>query len=349
MTKMLRIDGRDIGPGCPPYVICELSGNHNGSIDRALALIDAAANTGCDAIKIQTYTPDTMTIDSDLPDFKITGGLWDGRNLYDLYREAHTPFEWHEALFARAKQRGVTLLSTPFDESAADLLEDLGCPAFKIASFEIADLPLIAYVAAKGRPMIMSTGIADLGEIEMAVRTARANGCDDLVLLHCISSYPAPTDQANLRTIPHLSEAFGTVVGLSDHTHGTATSVAAIALGAAVIEKHFTLARSDGGPDSAFSLEPEEFRRLTDDCRNAWLSLGQVSYRLAAAEEQNVGFRRSLYAVRDIGEGEPLTADNIRSIRPGYGLAPRFIHDLLGKRARAPIQRGTPLAWHLLD
>lgn len=344
-TKLITIDGREIGPDRPPYVICELSGNHNGSLDRALELIDAAADTGCDAIKIQTYTADTMTIDVDLPDFKIKGGLWDGRTLYDLYREAHTPFEWHEALFARAKTRGVTILSTPFDETAADLLESLDCPVYKIASFEITDLPLIAYVARKRRPMIISTGLADLGEIERAVTTARDNGCDDVVLLHCISSYPAPTDQANIRTIPHLAQAFGTQVGLSDHTHGTATSVAAVALGATVIEKHFTLARSDGGPDAAFSLEPDEFRRLTEDCRNAWLALGGVSYRLKPAEKQNVVFRRSLYAVKDIAAGETLDAHNVRSIRPGHGLPPGALPDVLGKHARAAISRGTALDW----
>lgn len=349
MTKSIKIDGREIGPDCPPYIICELSGNHNGSIDRALTLIDAAAETGCDAIKIQTYTPDTMTLDCDLPDFRITGGLWDGRTLYDLYREAHTPFEWHEALFERAQARGVTLLSTPFDESAADLLEEMNCPAYKIASFEITDLPLIAYVARKGRPMIMSTGLAQLGEIERAVQTARNNGCEELVLLHCVSSYPAPTDQANVRTIPHLSQAFGVQVGLSDHTHGTATSVAAVALGATVIEKHFTLARADGGPDAAFSLEPEEFRRLTADCHDAWLSLGEVSYRLEPAERQNIAFRRSIYVARDIEAGEPLTVENIRSIRPGHGLPPRHLPELLGRVARRAIKRGTPLAWDLLD
>lgn len=348
-TKSIIIDGRAIGADAPPYVICELSGNHNGSLDRALELIDAAADTGCDAIKIQTYTPDTMTIDVDLPDFKITGGLWDGRTLYDLYREAHTPFEWHAALFARAKSRGVTILSTPFDETAADLLESLDCPVYKIASFEITDLPLIAYVARKRRPIIMSTGLADLGEIERAVATARENGCDELILLHCISSYPAPTDQANIRTIPHLAQAFDVQVGLSDHTHGTATSVAAVALGATVIEKHFTLARADGGPDAAFSLEPEEFRRLTHDCHDAWLALGRVSYRLKPAEQQNIVFRRSLYAVKDIAAGEALTTHNVRSIRPGHGLEPRFLPEVIGKHARVPITRGTPLAWQLME
>lgn len=348
-TKPIIIDGRKVGPDEPPYVICELSGNHNGSIDRALQLVDAAADTGCDAIKIQTYTPDTMTIDVDLPDFKISGGLWDGRTLYDLYREAHTPYEWHDALFTRARERGVTMLSTPFDVTATDLLESLDCPVYKIASFEITDLPLIAYVASKGRPMIMSTGIADLGEIERAVFTARDSGCDDLILLHCISSYPAPSDQANIRTIPHLGQAFDVQVGLSDHTHGTATSVAAVTLGATVIEKHFTLARADGGPDAAFSLEPDEFRRLTEDCRNAWLALGEISYQLKPAEKQNAAFRRSLYAVQNIAAGEALSAANVRSIRPGHGLAPRFLPDVLGKRARDPIAIGTALTWRLFE
>lgn len=348
MTQTITIDGRKIGADHPPYIICELSGNHNGSLDRALALVDAAADTGCDAIKLQTYTPDTMTIDCDKPDFMISGGLWDGRNLYDLYREAHTPFEWHAALFQRARDRGVTIFSTPFDESAADLLDDLGCPAFKIASFEANDLALIAYVAKKGKPMIISTGLANLAEIERAVNTARDNGCDDLVLLHCISSYPAPSDQSNLRTMPHLGEAFDVVAGLSDHTHGTATSVASIALGGSVIEKHFTLARSDGGPDAAFSLEPDEFKRLCEDCKSAWVSLGEVSYRRKPAEEQNLIFRRSLYAVCDIAEGEVLSRDNVRSIRPGYGLQPLELESVLNRAARTAISRGTPLSWDML-
>ncbi|WP_308916533.1 pseudaminic acid synthase [Jannaschia sp. LMIT008] len=342
------IAGRAIGPDHPPYVICELSGNHNGSLDRMLALVDAAADTGCDAIKVQTYTPDTMTIDSDRDDFRIEGGPWGGRTLYDLYREAHTPFEWHEAIFARARARGVTIFSTPFDESAADLLDGLGAPAFKIASFEANDLALIAHVARKGKPMIVSTGLADLGEIERAVATARGNGCDELILLHCISSYPAPTDQSNLRTLPHLAQAFGVVGGLSDHTHGTATSVAAVALGAAVIEKHFTLARADGGPDAAFSLEPDEFSRLCRDCRDGWAALGEVSYRTKPAEEANRVFRRSLYAVADIAAGEPLTRANVRSIRPGYGMAPPLLPEILGRPARVAIARGTALTHDLV-
>lgn len=349
MTPEISIGGRKIGADHEPYIICELSGNHNGSLDRALTMIDAAADTGCDAIKLQTYTADTLTIPSDGPDFQISGGLWDGRTLYDLYQEAHTPFEWHEALFKRAADRGVQIFSTPFDESAADLLDELGAPAFKIASFEATDLPLIAYVARKGKPMIISTGLATLGEAEAAVRCAQENGCEELVLLHCISSYPAPSDQSNLRTMPHLADSFGVVGGLSDHTYGTATSVAAIALGGAVIEKHFTLARSDGGPDADFSLEPDEFKALVSDCKNAWTSLGRVTYRTKPAEEGNKIFRRSVYAVADIKAGEELTRDNIRSIRPGFGLPPATLPDLLGKRAARDITFAEPMAWSMVS
>src|SRR5436305_1582311 len=297
MSASIDFAGRPIGPDHEPYVVCELSGNHKGSLDRALELLEAAAATGADAVKIQSYTPDTITIDHDGPGFRIEGGLWDGRTLYDLYSEAQTPFEWHEALFARARELGVTLFSSPFDESAVDLLESLGAPAYKIASFEAVDLPLIAYVASKNKPMIISTGMSNLGEINDAVRTARENGCDQLVLLHCVSSYPAPDEDSNIRTVPHLGEAFGCVSGLSDHTHGSAVSVASIALGGSVIEKHFTLARSDGGPDAAFSLEPAEFAALVTDCKRAWRSLGTVGYDLCGSESGNVGFRRSLYVV----------------------------------------------------
>lgn len=350
MTSMpeITIAGRKIGAAHEPYIICELSGNHNGSLDRALTMIDAAADTGCDAIKLQTYTADTLTLQSNKPDFRISGGLWDGRNLYDLYQEAHTPFEWHEALFKRAAERRVQIFSTPFDESAADLLDELGAPAFKIASFEATDLPLIAYVARKRKPMIISTGLATLGEAEAAVRTARENGCEELVLLHCISSYPAPSDQSNLRTLPHLAESFGVVGGLSDHTYGTACSVASIALGGAVVEKHFTLARSDGGPDADFSLEPEEFKRLVEDCKNAWMSLGEVSYRIKPAEEGNKVFRRSVYVTRDIVKGEVFTPDNIRSVRPGFGLPPATLPELLGKRASRDIEFAEPMNWSMV-
>lgn len=348
MPKTVTIAGREIGADHPPYVICELSGNHNGSLERALQMVEEAAKTGCDAIKLQTYTPDTLTINVDSPDFRIEGGLWDKRTLYDLYREAHTPHEWHAALFAKAAECGVTIFSTPFDETAADLLDDLGAPAFKIASFEAVDLELIAYVARKGKPMVISTGLANLGEIEAAVRTARGNGCSDLILLHCISSYPAPSEDSNLRTMPHLGEAFDVVVGLSDHTHGTATSVAAIALGGSVIEKHFTLARSDGGPDAAFSLEPDEFTSLCTDCNNAWLSLGRVHYEVKGAEQGSLTFRRSLYVVEDIVAGETFTRANVRSIRPGFGLPPASLNEILGKAARVAIARGTALSWDLI-
>ena len=341
----IEIAGRKIGPDHEPYVICELSGNHNGSLDRALQLIDAAAATGADAIKIQTYTPDTITIDHDGPGFRIEGGLWGGRTLYDLYGEAQTPFEWHEPLFARARELGVTLFSTPFDESAVDLLEELGAPAYKIASFEAVDLPLIARVARTGKPMIISTGMANLDEIGEAVRTARDNGCSEIVLLHCVSSYPAPDEQSNVRTVPDLAQRFGVVSGLSDHTFGSAVAVASIALGGCVVEKHFTLRRADGGPDAAFSLEPDEFRTLVTDCKRAWRSLGKATYDLQGCERGSIVFRRSLYVVRDISAGEALTRENVRSIRPGHGLAPRHLPDVLGRRAARDLKRGDPLGW----
>lgn len=343
MSPTVSIAGRKIGRDHEPYVICELSGNHNGSLERALALLEAAAATGADAIKIQTYTPDTITINHDGPDFTIKGGLWDSRSLYDLYAEAHTPFEWHESLFDRARELGVTLFSTPFDESAVDLLEGLGAPAYKIASFEAVDLGLIAYVARTGKPIIISTGMANLAEIHDAVRTARKIGCDQLVLLHCVSSYPAPDDESNVRTVPHLAEAFGCVSGLSDHTHGSAVAVASIALGGAVIEKHFTLARSDGGPDAAFSLEPDEFSALVADCKRAWKALGQVSYDLCGSERGSTVFRRSLYVVQDVAAGAELTPGNVRSIRPGYGLPPKELANVMGKRAARDLRRGEPL------
>jgi len=343
MTVTVDIVGRKIGPDYEPYVICELSGNHNGSLKRALEMIDSAAATGADAIKIQTYTPDTLTIDHDGPGFRISGGLWDGRTLYDLYREAHTPFEWHEAMFVRARERGITLFSTPFDETAADLLEELGAPAYKIASFEAIELSLIAHVARKGKPMIISTGMANRDEIGEAVATARGNGCADIVLLHCVSAYPAPIEEANVRTVPLLAETFGCVAGLSDHTPGTAAAVASIALGGAVIEKHFTLARSDGGPDAAFSMEPAEFATLVADCKNAWQALGTAGFDLAGSERGSLVFRRSLYVVTDITEGEALTVRNVRSIRPGYGMAPKHLPEVLGRHAARDLRRGEPL------
>lgn len=343
MSASVSIAGRKIGADYEPFVICELSGNHNGSLERALRLLDAAAATGADAIKIQSYTPDTITIDHDGPGFRIEGGLWDGRTLYDLYGEAQTPFEWHEHLFRRARELGVTLFSTPFDESAVDLLEQLGAPAYKIASFEAIDLPLIAYVASKRKPMIISTGMANLDEIGEAVSAARDNGCEDIVLLHCVSSYPAPDDQSNVRTVPDLAERFGVVSGLSDHTSGSAVAVASIALGGAVVEKHFTLRRADGGPDAAFSLEPDEFRTLVEDCKRAWRALGKATYDLQGCERGSIAFRRSIYVVKDVSAGERLTAENVRSIRPGYGLAPKHLPEVLGREAAHDLKRGEPL------
>lgn len=339
------IAGRAIGPMHPPYVICELSANHNGRLERAIELIEAAAATGADAIKIQTYAPETLTIEHDDPEFRVRGGLWDGYTLYELYREAHTPFEWHADLVRRARELGTTLFSTPFDESAVALLSKLQVPAYKIASFELVDLSLIACVAQQHKPMLMSTGLASREEIAEAVETARHHGAKDIILLHCVSSYPASYEQANLRTMVDLAGSFGVVAGLSDHTPGTACAVAAVALGACVIEKHFTLRRSDGGPDAAFSLEPDEFRRLVDDCRAAWLSLGHVNYERSAEERDNLIFRRSLYVVKDVSAGEELTSRNVRSIRPGYGLPPRHLPDVLGRRAARPLKRGDPLRW----
>tara|TARA_R110000868_G_scaffold179061_3_gene419030 strand:- start:294 stop:1379 length:1086 start_codon:yes stop_codon:yes gene_type:complete len=341
--------GRPVGPDHPPLVIAEISANHLGHIDRAIASIEAAAACGADAIKIQTYTADTITIDHDGPGFVIEGGLWHGRSLHDLYSEAHTPFEWHGELFARARKLGVPLFSTPFDHTAVDLLESLDAPAYKIASFEITDLPLIARVARTGKPMIMSTGMANLAEIHDAVRTARENGVAGLAVLHCLSAYPAPIDQSDLRTVPHLAEAFHAVAGLSDHTPGTACAVAAVALGARVIEKHFTLSRADGGPDGSFSLEPDELKRLVEDCHNTFAALGSVRYELAGCERGSMNFRRSLYVVRDIAAGEAFTADNVRSIRPGLGLAPKHWDEIIDRRATRALKRGDPLAMEMID
>ncbi|MHA6287074.1 pseudaminic acid synthase [Maricaulis sp. CAU 1757] len=343
------IADRPVGADCPPLVIAEVSANHLGQLDRALETIDAAAACGADAIKIQTYTADTITLDHDGPGFTIEGGLWDGRTLHELYREAYTPFEWHAALFERARGHNVPIFSTPFDFTAVDLLEELDAPLYKIASFEAVDLPLIARVARTGKPMIISTGMASIGEIDDAVRTARDNGCSGLALLHCLSSYPAPIDQADLATVPHLGQAFGVIPGLSDHTPGTACSVAAVALGARVIEKHFTLSRADGGPDSAFSLEPDEFTRLVEDCHNAFHALGQVRYGEAQCERGSVQFRRSLYVVRDIAAGEAFTPDNVRSIRPGFGLAPKWYDRVIGRSATRDLKRGDPLALDMAD
>jgi pseudaminic acid synthase len=344
----IEIAGRKIGPDHPPYVICELSGNHNGSLDRALAMVDAAADTGADAIKIQTYTADTITMDVDRPEFRIHGGLWDGRSLYELYQEAHTPFEWHGSIFERARRRGVTIFSSPFDETAVDLLADLDAPAYKIASFEAVDLPLIRYAASRGKPLIISTGMANQSEIAAARDAALQAGAPGVLLLHCVSSYPATFEDANVRTVADMEARFEAPIGLSDHTPGTAASVAAVALGACAIEKHFTLARADGGPDAAFSLEPAEFTALVRDCKDAWKALGRAHYDTLGSERGSLLFRRSLYVTSDVKAGEPLTRANVRSIRPGNGLAPAHLEEVLGKPAVRDIARGEPLAWEML-
>jgi pseudaminic acid synthase len=345
----ISIANRRIGLSHSPYIIAELSANHNGSLDRALATIDAAWKCGVDAIKLQTYTADTMTIDCDHEEFMIRGGLWDGYKLYDLYKWAETPYEWHEAMFEYARKRKITVFSTPFDETAVDLLESLKAPAYKIASFELTDLPLIRYVAKTGKPIIMSTGMASEEDIAEAVAVARQNGCSELVLLHCISSYPAPIDQAKLLQIPELSKRFGVLVGLSDHTLGTTAAVASIALGACVIEKHFTLSRGDKGPDSDFSLEPQELTRLSKETKEAWLALGRPGFERQPVESANMMFRRSLYVTKDVKAGEKLTKDNVRRIRPGFGLSPKYFDFVLTKYANQDIKRGTPLRMEFLS
>ena len=345
----MEIDNRIISNNRPPYIIAELSANHNGSIVRAFESILAAKESGVDAVKIQTFTADTITIRSDRKEFQIKGGLWDGSNLYDLYKKAETPYEWHKPLFDYAKKIGLTIFSSPFDSTAVDLLEELNTPAYKIASPEIIDLPLIKYVAQTKKPMIISTGMANLDEISEAVEMARENGCQDLVLLHCISSYPAPFEQSNLRTIPDLTEKFNVLAGLSDHTMGTVVATTSVALGACVIEKHFTLSRADKGPDSEFSLEPDELKRLCQDTKIAWKSLGVAGYELKNSEENAQKHRRSLYFEKDIKAGEVITKAHVRSIRPGFGLPPKFEKEIIGKIAKKDIKLGTATSWKLID
>jgi pseudaminic acid synthase len=348
MTTGFAIAGREIGPGHPPYVIAELSGNHNGDIERAIALIDMAHRAGADAVKLQTYTADTITIDHDGPGFVIEGGLWHGRRLYDLYREAHTPWEWHEALFAHARRIGIAIFSSPFDPTAIDFLERLDAPAYKIASFEIIDTPLIRHAARTGKPLIISTGMATPAEIDDAVAAARDAGGGGLALLHCVSGYPTPADEANLARIARLAARHACPIGLSDHTLGTEVAIAAVALGAAIVEKHVTLARADGGPDAAFSLEPAELAALVHGVRTAWSALGRAEYGRAPSESDNAALRRSLYVVKDIVAGELLTEANVRSIRPGLGLPPKHLPEVLGRRAARAIARGTPLTFALV-
>ncbi|HEX5686708.1 MAG TPA: pseudaminic acid synthase [Ideonella sp.] len=344
----ITIAGRRIAVDEPPYVIAELSANHNGSLETALRIVDAAQAAGAAAIKLQTYRPDTITLDSDAEPFRIRGGLWDGRTLFDLYQEAHMPWEWHAELFEHARRRGITIFSSPFDNTAVDLLESLGAPAYKIASFEAIDLPLIRYVARTGKPMIISTGMADVDEIGEAVQAARDGGCRELALLHCVSGYPAPAGEYHLRTITDMRERFGVVIGLSDHTLDNATAVASVALGAAIIEKHFTLDRRGGGPDDSFSLEPAELQALCRDSHTAWQALGAVNYSCTSSEQGNVKFRRSLYFVKDLKAGELITPDAVRSVRPGYGLAPNFMDQVVGRVLRQDVVYATPVSWELL-
>lgn len=346
----ISIGNRPVGPGHRPYLIAEMSGNHNQSLDRALQIVDAAAAAGADAIKLQTYTADTMTLNTRAPGFVIEdpNSLWAGRQLYDLYDEAHTPWDWHAPIMQRAASHGMHCFSTPFDDTAVDFLETLGVPAYKIASFECTDLPLIRKVAATGKPMIVSTGMATLAEIDDAVRAAREAGCRQVVLLKCTSTYPATPANTNITTIPNLLEATGCLVGLSDHTMGCGVAVASVALGAVVIEKHFTLRRADGGVDSAFSMEPEEFKLLRVESERAWQALGSVRYGGSAAEEQSRVFRRSLYISADVRAGDRLTPENVRIIRPGFGLPPKHYETVLGKRVSRDAPVGTPIDWSLL-
>jgi pseudaminic acid synthase len=344
------IGNREIGAGVPPFVIAEMSGNHNQSLERALEIVEAAAKTGAHALKIQTYTPHTMTLDIDEREFHISDpkSLWVGESLYNLYHQAHTPWEWHKPIFDRALQLGMIPFSTPFDDSAVDFLESLDVLCYKIASFENTDLPLIRRVAATGKPLIISTGMATVAEIDETVRAARAAGCKDLILLKCTSTYPATPENTNITTIPHMRELFGCEVGVSDHTMGVAVSVASVALGATVIEKHFTLNRADGGVDSSFSMEPAEMAQLVTESARAWQSLGKVRYGPTEAEKKSLQYRRSLYVVRDIKAGETFTPENVRAIRPGLGLPPKYIEILMGKAIKRDAARGTPLQWDLI-
>lgn len=347
--KSITIDGRVIGENRPPYIIAELSANHNGVLQKALDTISMAKKHGADAIKLQTYSADTMTIDCADEDFIIKGGLWDGYQLYELYKQAQTPFAWHKEMFDHARKIGITCFSTPFDESAVDLLEDLNVPAYKVASFEATDLPLVKYIAATKKPMIMSTGMANLQEIEEMVGTAKDAGCEELVVLHCISSYPAPIDQSNLLTISDLKKRLGVQIGLSDHTVSNTASIVATSLGATLIEKHFILDRKDEGPDSSFSIMPYELEALCKETRDAFFSLGCPGYERKPAEEANVKFRRSVYFVQDLKAGDIITADSVRRIRPGYGLPPKYEVEILGKRVKKDVKIGTATSWDLID
>ncbi len=350
MTKEFKIGDKLIGGDHPPFVIAEMSGNHNQSLERALEIVEAAAKTGAHALKIQTYTPDTMTIDLDEREFHISdpNSLWAGTSLYKLYGQAYTPWEWHKPIFDRARELGITAFSTPFDDTAVDFLESLDVPCYKIASFENTDLPLIRRVAATSKPLIISTGMATVAELDETVVTAREAGCKDLILLKCTSTYPATAENTNILTIPHLRELFGCEVGLSDHTMGMGVSVASVALGSTVIEKHFTLNRADGGVDSTFSMEPAEMAQLVMESERAWQALGQVSYGPTAVEKKFIQFRRSLYVVQDLKAGDVLTRENVRAIRPGWGLPTKYFEKVLGKTVKEDVKRGTALGWGMI-
>ena len=349
LEHAIHIAGRRISREDPPYVIAEMSANHNGSLETAIAIVDAAVEAGASAIKLQTYRPDTITLDCGTEDFQIHGGLWDGKSLYQLYQEAHMPWDWHPPLFQHARSRGITIFSSPFDHTAVDLLESLDAPAYKIASFEVIDLALIRYAAATGKPLILSTGMADAQEIAEALEAARGAGCRELALLHCVSGYPAPAEDYNLQTLSDMRVRFECVVGLSDHTLDNATAVASIALGAAIVEKHFTLDRKGGGPDDSFSLEPAELARLCRDSATAWRALGQVDYGLKSSEKGSLKFRRSLYFVRALRAGDVVGPLDVRSVRPGYGLAPKYLERVIGRRLLADVAECSPVRAELLE
>ncbi|WP_172149231.1 pseudaminic acid synthase [Pseudomonas tumuqii] len=344
----INIAGRRIATDVPPYIIAELSANHNGKLETALKIIEEAKKAGADAIKLQTYTADTITLDCDSEEFQIHGGLWGGKTLYQLYQEAHMPWDWHKPLFEHARKMEITIFSSPFDNSAVDLLEDLNAPAYKIASFEAVDLPLIKYVASTGKPMIISTGMADAEEIQEAIDAALVGGCKELAILHCVSGYPAPAEDYNLRIISDMAQRFGLVTGLSDHTLDNTTAITSVALGASIIEKHFTLDRSGGGPDDSFSLEPKELAELCKNSSVAWSALGKVDYGRKSSEQGNAKFRRSLYFVKALKKGEIITADSIRSVRPGFGLAPKYLGNLIGCSVTSDVKANTAVSAELV-
>ena len=347
-SPYITINGRKISAKHEPYVIAELSANHNGSLETAFTLLNVAKNSGASAVKLQTYTADTITLNCDSDEFRIKSGLWEGRTLYDLYQEAHMPWEWHKPLFDYARELEITIFSSPFDRTAVDLLEDLNAPAYKIASFEAVDLPLIKYVAATGKPMIISTGMADKEEIAEAVQAAYDGGCKELAILHCVSGYPAPAEDYNLRTILDMASSFNIPVGLSDHTLDNTTAIASVVLGASIIEKHFTLDRNGGGPDDSFSLEPEDLKQLCVGAKTAWQALGQVDYGRKSSEQGNAQFRRSLYFVKDMKAGDVIDETCIRSVRPGFGLAPKFYDEILGKTLVQDVKKNTATRLELL-